>query len=70
MLYTFKTNKNDQIDTCLSQFNRRHNVLLAPFKHTHAHLQYILFNLLHAIAWKPIMDFFQYQLYSLYNELV
>ena len=38
-----KTNENDRIDTCLSEFNRRHNVLLTTFKHAHAHVKYIVF---------------------------
>ena len=38
-----KTNENDRIDTCLSEFNRRLNVLLSTFKNAHAHVKYILF---------------------------
>ena len=38
-----KKNENDKIDTCLSEFNRRFNVLLMLFKHAHAHVKYILF---------------------------
>ena len=38
-----ETNENDRIDTCLSEFNRRLNVLLSTFKHAHSHVKYILF---------------------------
>ena len=38
-----KTNENDRIDTCISEFNDRLNVLLSTFKHVHAHVKYILF---------------------------
>ena len=38
-----KTNKNDRIDTCLSEFNCRLNILLTTFKHVHGNVKYTLF---------------------------
>ena len=41
-----ETNENDRIDTCLSEFNRRLNVLSSTFKHAHAHVKYYFLKLL------------------------
>ena len=42
-VYALLLDASKAFDTCLSEFNRRLNVLLSTFEHAHAHVKYILF---------------------------